>query len=151
MPVGLRASLVSHLSPRQEARELTLLMTIYKRGEHACDVVQQHDGRFLPQDKAALAARILSRYGRQLSVANASLSPLQAYAQKCPRPSGARPIASILNRIEPVTCHLHSQDSVSQIYPWVRQGLTSRRLSRQSSTTEFARPQLSPNSLWVAH
>jgi hypothetical protein len=28
------------------------------------DVVQEHYGRFLPQDKAALAAKILTRFGK---------------------------------------------------------------------------------------
>jgi len=33
----------------------------YERASHTPDVVQKHYGRFLPQDKAALAAKILNQ------------------------------------------------------------------------------------------
>lgn len=61
-------------------------MSSYEQASYAIqdtpDVVQQHYGRFLPQDKAALAARILNQVWRRHKTIDVSLSLLQADAKQ---------------------------------------------------------------------
>jgi hypothetical protein len=70
-----------------------LLTGSYEQASYAIqdtpDMIQQHYGRFLPQDKAALAAKILTRFGKRLSVSQSSQrrSAMEAPSVRTWRPS----------------------------------------------------------------
>lgn len=80
----------------------------YEQAIHAIqdtpDVVQQHYGRFLPQDKAALAAKILNQVWKPHSRADEWLLHI-AQCRCKPSPASVRvvPVVSDLRGYEPLT------------------------------------------------